>query len=363
VLRPPLRVTAARQRDPGRAWRIPSADGPPRAPQRATHPPNPLLRPAPPPPRQTLLSVGQDGAIYVAPVDSARQQGQQQQQQQQHAPFRRGAGYSGYSQGRWMDSNTFVTVGGWGWAGRGRGWGTPGSRVSCAARSRVPQRAAGCLGPGLRLAGGAVWQAPCPRHPRRPPLPRPSWPPAAPVLRAQAGLIGGLQLWDVRAGGAGGPVASSPREWGHTGCADVDAAAGAARQLLCLDVHPARPNVAASGGSGGTVAVWDLRMAAAPAAAGGLAGGGDVWEVRFDPLEEFGRGGALGGGAPPLLFCTSSGELARAGGGGGGKGGAGLTAEVLLQEACSVNSFDAHPAGGDVMAVTDFEGLLFAARA
>jgi hypothetical protein len=60
-------------------------------------------------------------------------------------------------------------------------------------------------------------------------LPRPSWPPAAPVLRAQAGLIGGLQLWDVRAGGAGGPVASSPREWGHTGCADADAAAGAAR--------------------------------------------------------------------------------------------------------------------------------------
>ena len=98
-----------------------------------------------------------------------------------------------------------------------------------------------------------------------------------------------------------------------------------------------------------------------------------MWEVRFDPLEAYGGGGGGSGadGLPPLLFCTASGELCRTGGGkqrwrpGGGaagQGGEGLAAEVLLQEACSINSFDADPSKGDLMAVTDFEGLVFAAR-
>ncbi|KAI8477010.1 MAG: hypothetical protein J3K34DRAFT_515984 [Monoraphidium minutum] len=240
---------------------------------------------------RSVLSVGQDGAIYIAPVEAA-----QQQQQQAREPFRRGAGFAGYSQGRWVDSNTFVT----------------------------------------------------------------------------AGLIGGLQLWDARRGGAA-PAASTPRAWGHAGCGAADAAAGAARQLLCLDVHRSRPNLCASGGSGGAVALWDLRMASAPVSAPGLGGGGDVWEVQFDPLEALGGGDAAG--LPPLLFCTAGGELCRTAGGGkaaqwrgsGGVGeqaggGGGLAAEVLLQEACSINSFDADPSRGDLMAVTDFEGLLFAAR-
>jgi hypothetical protein len=105
-------------------------------------------------------------------------------------------------------------------------------------------------------------------------------------------------------------------------------------------------------------------MTGAPAAASGAGGGGDVWEVRFDPLESFagGVGGPLSGGAgglPPLLFCTAAGGLCRAA---GGKARGGLEAEVLLQEACSINSFDTDGVGGDVMAVTDFEGLIFAAR-
>jgi hypothetical protein len=51
---------------------------------------------------------------------------------------------------------------------------------------------------------------------------------------------------------------------------------------------------------------------------------------------------------------------------GGGKaagGGGGLACEVLLREAASVNSFDARPGGGgELVAVTDSEGLVFAAR-
>jgi hypothetical protein len=51
-------------------------------------------------------------------------------------------------------------------------------------------------------------------------------------------------------------------------------------QLLCLDVHPSRPNLAATGSSGGCVALWDLRFQAAPLAlTGSPAAAGDVWEV------------------------------------------------------------------------------------
>lgn len=53
-------------------------------------------------------------------------------------------------------------------------------------------------------------------------------------------------------------------------------------QLLCLDVHKSRPNLAATGSSGGCVALWDLRFQSAPLAlTGSPAAAGDVWEVRF----------------------------------------------------------------------------------
>lgn len=52
-------------------------------------------------------------------------------------------------------------------------------------------------------------------------------------------------------------------------------------QLLCLDVHPSRPNLAATGASGGSVALWDLRFSSEPMCVTGSAqASGDVWEVR-----------------------------------------------------------------------------------
>lgn len=52
-------------------------------------------------------------------------------------------------------------------------------------------------------------------------------------------------------------------------------------QLLCLDVHPSRPTLAATGGSAGTVAIWDLRFQAAPLAlTGARPASGDVCQVR-----------------------------------------------------------------------------------
>lgn len=52
-------------------------------------------------------------------------------------------------------------------------------------------------------------------------------------------------------------------------------------QLLCLDVHPSRPNLAATGASGGCVVLWDLRFQAQPLAhTGSREAAGDVWEVR-----------------------------------------------------------------------------------
>ncbi len=95
----------------------------------------------------------------------------------------------------------------------------------------------------------------------------------------QSGLVGGLQLWDVREGPT--PILKSPAKWGHTGHAALDARHGIARQLFCVDVHPARPNVCATGSTGGTVALWDLRFDSAPMAWGPVEGAaGDVWEVR-----------------------------------------------------------------------------------
>lgn len=96
----------------------------------------------------------------------------------------------------------------------------------------------------------------------------------------QAGVVGGLELWDVRHKAV--PVRASQVDWGHTGVKHLDHMQGAARQMLCLDVHPARPNLCATGSSGGTVVVWDLRMEAAPVTAASTAGvTGDVWEVRI----------------------------------------------------------------------------------
>lgn len=51
-------------------------------------------------------------------------------------------------------------------------------------------------------------------------------------------------------------------------------------QLLCLDIHPSRPNLAATGASGGTVAIWDLRFQSAPLAlTGSRPATGDVCQV------------------------------------------------------------------------------------
>lgn len=55
-----------------------------------------------------------------------------------------------------------------------------------------------------------------------------------------------------------------PQRTGHTGAGALDARGGAARELTCLRAHPARPTVCATGGSDGTVAVWDLRFQQQP---------------------------------------------------------------------------------------------------
>jgi len=51
---------------------------------------------------QSLLSVAGDGSICIVPL--------QQLSQPDGCEFKPASGWSGYSQGRWVDSNTFVTV-------------------------------------------------------------------------------------------------------------------------------------------------------------------------------------------------------------------------------------------------------------
>ncbi|KAF6265931.1 hypothetical protein COO60DRAFT_1697591 [Scenedesmus sp. NREL 46B-D3] len=240
--------------------------------------------------RQALLSVSGDGSICVVPLDALAQLGGE-------CSFKAASSWSGYSQGRWVDSHTFATT----------------------------------------------------------------------------GVLGGLQVWDLRRGAK--PVASSSLAWGHTGCGALDKQQGPARQLLCLDVHPSRPNLAATGALGGGVALWDLRFQAGPLAlAGSAAAAGDVWELKFDPCEPLMSSSVAA--VPPLLYCTSDGALcsayaAEAAGGqgavpglGGACGAAGsLASQLLLQDSCSINSFDVDQSvGQDILAVTDFECMLLLHR-
>ena len=57
---------------------------------------------------------------------------------------------------------------------------------------------------------------------------------------------------------------------------------GSAQQIHSIATHPSQPHKCASGGSHGTVAVWDLRFtSAALVATSGKQNAGDVWQVCF----------------------------------------------------------------------------------
>ena len=57
---------------------------------------------------------------------------------------------------------------------------------------------------------------------------------------------------------------------------------GTARQIHSIATHPSQPDKCASGGSNGTIAVWDLRFTRAPLAAStGKQSAGDVWQVSY----------------------------------------------------------------------------------
>eukprot|EP00775_Hariotina_reticulata_P006192 gene6192-6428_t len=265
----------------------------------------------------SLLSVAGDGRICIMPLADLDQGGGEEYH------FKAATGWSGYRQARWMDSQTFAT----------------------------------------------------------------------------AGVLGGLQLWDVRQGPQ--PIRCSPLSWGATGCAALDANWGhyampsaewfdaAMQQLIIvlmlsaswLASGSARPNMAATGASGGGVALWDLRFTCAPlTTAGGPQAAGDVWEVKFDPCEPLMSSAVAP--APPLLYCTADGSLchaaaARKPSSNGGNWGApsatsglqdsansSLQATVLQHVPCAINSFDIEPSfGQDIMAVTDFEGMMLLHRA
>lgn len=55
---------------------------------------------------------------------------------------------------------------------------------------------------------------------------------------------------------------------------------GAAPQIHSIATHPSQPDKCASGGSNGTVALWDLRFTSRPIVAStGRQHAGDVWQV------------------------------------------------------------------------------------
>ena len=64
-----------------------------------------------------------------------------------------------------------------------------------------------------------------------------------------------------------------------------------------MAVHPSRPHLAATGSSGGTVAVWDLRFRDEPMRHA-LAGSADVWQVWPTSALSAGRPNGHGFGLP-----------------------------------------------------------------
>ncbi|GLC34636.1 hypothetical protein PLESTB_001239900 [Pleodorina starrii] len=200
--------------------------------------------------------------------------------------------------------------------------------------------------------------------------------------------VGGLEMWDVRCPPT--PVSRSPQEWGATGLGPADR--GCHRVIHSLQVHPSRPDMCASGGSGGSVALWDLRAASRPLALTQLdVAAGPVWEVRFDTREGAQYGADASGGQhaplPSVLFCTEDGALCRVSAAeaaaaaasqpqafgrthvpaeltwqqerhGGRRGGP----QVLTQLPAAINSFDiGGPFGTDVVAVTGRQTLMYMA--
>eukprot|EP00798_Chlamydomonas_sp_ICE-L_P002123 gene2123-18168_t len=152
----------------------------------------------------------------------------------------------------------------------------------------------------------------------------------------------------------------------------------------CLQVHPSRPDVCATGGSGGTLAIWDLRFASRPLVwtppGSGQAGSGDVWEVKFDVSEPESASqisGSNWGTGNRVVFATEDGILgrssacrgggaARFGGVGGPSSGGGgqqeklVLEKPLLQDQSAICSFDIDPVmGRHVVCLTDSQELVY----
>lgn len=187
-------------------------------------------------------------------------------------------------------------------------------------------------------------------------------------LLAACGSAAPVELFDVRSQG-GRPVARA--------AAAANAPPSSDASLLC--VHPARPNLVATGGRKG-IALWDLRFLGKGAAAsiGGerpsspssssppsfsplLKGG--VTGLAFDPLPSVG----LSDQTPRLLFCTGAGVVGSARLPPAGRVSdatllykeAGASALALAVEPSDSNSMSS---GRDVFVSTDQECLIYMQR-
>jgi len=179
--------------------------------------------------------------------------------------------------------------------------------------------------------------------------------------------VGGLQVWDVRSGPRAPVASAAPAEWGHTGVAALDGALGVRRELTCCRVHPARPGLVATGASGGTVCVWDLRAAARPLAVTAAAPGGPGRSAGGRPAGDVTDLAFLDGGEA-VVYCTADGAVAEAAPGeqpplgapaaaGWGLGSAHTLAREPLGGFCAL-ALGGH-SGRDVLCAGDRENLVY----
>ncbi|GIL72174.1 hypothetical protein Vretimale_326 [Volvox reticuliferus] len=165
--------------------------------------------------------------------------------------------------------------------------------------------------------------------------------------------LGGLEMWDVRCPPE--PVMRS-KEWGAVGLGPAER--GSHGAICSLQVHPARPDVCASGGLAGSVALWDLRASSKPMSLTRPdIAAGPVWEVHFDTRESTQSSTGQQAPLPSVLYCTEDGGLFHVS---ATEGPAARGPQVLTQLPVAINSFDVGgPFGTDVAAVTDRQTLMF----
>lgn len=177
---------------------------------------------------------------------------------------------------------------------------------------------------------------------------------ASPTEFVTGGFGYGLQWWDLRRAGSGGPVLQFKGNFGSQG--------KASGMIHSVDIHPSRKHTCLAGGSSGTVFAWDLRWQQQSIVLSGVGTGeavthslseSEVWEVQYDCHTK--SSNISSSRVLPAMFCSEDGILAVVE--------QGEEPFELLAEPFAINSFDIDPQNpSDVICSLEWESIAIVSR-